>query len=385
MASADWERQRMALRSPRQILGPTFEEAGIAKEAARVRVRGAFVELLEQLQVVLLVSREYENLVVALRAQGGRLLQSFLPIPHPSGMALCRQRGRLYVAATRNPNYLAEFIPVSSPHHPGSWWAQSRTKFYPGHYYFHDLVCDQGQLYANSVGQNGVIRVDFDRPEPEELCWWPRCVEDEQGRPNTSLNYLQLNSIALGSPWDQSLLTASCATPSRRRPWHLNYPVDGRGVLFSAATREVVGRGLTRPHSARFYQGQVWVNNSGYGQLGYFQGDQFCPVWSFDSWTRGLAFHPAQVAWVGLSRVLPKYAHYAPGLQAGRQCCGLVALCLRTRRVLGSLTWPSGNQIFAIEWADAALSQGFPLQHIRPDQKRDREQHYRYQAHERKA
>jgi len=378
VSELEWERQRLALRDPQQILGPTFAEAGISPEAARFRASAGFVELLERLHCVLLVTREYENFVVALRAEGGRLRQSFFPAPHPSGMTVDGKR--VYLAATRNPNYLIELLPVRQENSPDSWLTPARTKVYPGHYYFHDLVSRDGQLYANSVGQNGVIRVDFSRSEPESLHWWPRCAERELGVPETRLNYLQLNSIALGERWEDSYLTASCAALSRRRPWHLNYPVDGRGVLFSAATREVVGTGLTRPHSARFHQGKVWVNNSGYGQLGYFEGSRYQPLWSLGSWTRGLAFHPEGVAWVGLSRVLPKYAHYAPGLRAGREKCGVTALCTRTGQVLGTLTWPQGNQIFAIEWIDRSLAAGFAYGNIRPSQKKHRDQHYRYQV-----
>jgi hypothetical protein len=149
-------------------------------------------------------------------------------------------------------------------------------------------------------------------------------------------------------------------------------------VLFSAATREVVGRGLTRPHSARFHQGKVWVNNSGYGQLGFFQGEHYEVTHQLGSWTRGLAFHPQNVAWVGLSRVLPGYSSYAPGLRNKRQCCGLVAIDTQSGEILGKLTWPQGNQIFGVEWIDQSLAAGFLYQSIQPGKKRHQDLHYRY-------
>jgi hypothetical protein len=374
----DWEKHRRQLRDPQQILGPTFAEAGLGPEAARFRIQGQFLELLERLRLVLLVTREYENLVVALGAEGGRIRQSFLPVPHPSGLAVDRKNGRVYLNSTRNPNYIQELMPVCEPGGAQSWLQPTRSKAYPGHTYFHDLVCQDGLLWANSVGQNGVLKVNFDDPRPDPLCWWPRCVENEQGRPVTHQNYLQLNSIALGPTWEESFFTASCAKMSRRRPWHLNYPVDGRGVLFSAASREVVGRGLTRPHSARFYEGKVWVNNSGYGQLGYFEGPHYRPQIGLGSWTRGLTFHPAGICWVGLSRVLPRFHHYAPGLKADKARCGLAALCTRTMQLLGTLIWPAGNQIFGIEWIEESLASGFCYQGIRSSSKQHQQKHYRY-------
>ena len=104
-------------------------------------------------------------------------------------------------------------------------------------------------------------------------------------------NYIQLNSIAAGNNIKESYFSASCDQISNRRPGHKNFPVDKRGVIFSGKTKEVFARGLTRPHSARLYKGDVWVDNSGYGELGYAR------KWSSSSllyaclaWTRGLVF-----------------------------------------------------------------------------------------------
>jgi uncharacterized protein (TIGR03032 family) len=372
-----WERQRLALRDPLDVLSTSFERAGLAADCASYQLEGEFASLLQRHEITLLVTREYEHLVLALRAGGSGVTCSYMPLPHPSGLAVERSTGRVYVAATRNPNQIVELSPVAAAEGPEL--VPSRVKFYPGRYYFHDLAFVGGDLHANSVGQNGVLRVDFNSPVPEELCWWPRCMEDENGRPATDLNYIQLNSIAAGDTLENSFFTASSAARSRRRPWHLNYPVDGRGVLFSGSTREVAGSGLTRPHSARFDQGRVWVNNSGYGQVGFFDEGRYHVLSTLPGWTRGLAIHNG-VAWVGVSRVLPKYASYAPGLDPSVQRCGIVAVDLASGRHLGSLFWPKGNQIFAIEHVNRSECAGFPYKEIGPSRAAHRESFYQYKA-----
>ena len=65
-------------------------------------------------------------------------------------------------------------------------------------------------------------------------------------------------------------------------------------------------------------------------------------------WTRGLLW-PASVAFVGTSRVIPRFRTYAPGLDVDRSVCGVHAVDIRSGQVLGSILWPAGNQIFAIE------------------------------------
>jgi hypothetical protein len=67
------------------------------------------------------------------------------------------------------------------------------------------------------------------------------------------------------------------------------------------------------------------------------------------------------VAFVGTSRVIPRFRQYAPGLDVDRSICGVHAFDTRTGRVLGSLEWPAGNQIFAVDWVPIGLTGGFPF------------------------
>jgi hypothetical protein len=66
------------------------------------------------------------------------------------------------------------------------------------------------------------------------------------------------------------------------------------------------------------------------------------------------------IAFVGTSRVIPRFSHYAPGLRVERSRCAVHAVELKSGRVLGSLSFPAGNQIFAIEWIARSWSAGLP-------------------------
>ncbi|MBV9122886.1 MAG: DUF4915 domain-containing protein, partial [Planctomycetes bacterium] len=137
-------------------------------------------------------------------------------------------------------------------------------------------------------------------------------------------------------------------------------PVDRRGVVFSGQTRAVVATGLTRPHSARLYRGQVWVDNSGYGEVGPLVAGRFEPFARLPGWTRGLYFHRG-IAFVGTSRVIPRYRHYAPGVACETSEAAVHVLDLKSGKVLGCMSWPNGNQIFAIEGVPSAWTGGFPF------------------------
>ena len=364
--SAGWAVQDAAWRDPVQVAS-LWEGAGETDpRLLRHRARGAWWDVLRRLGVVLVVSREYEHLLLAISAPGGRPEVSYWPIPHPSGLAVDARRGLLHVASTRSPNQIFDFAPAAGHLSrrdaedaglPGRPLVPVRSRFFPGCLYLHDLAMVGGRLHGCAVGQNAVVRIDPSGEYRRE--WWPRGVE-RRGRPVVDLNYIQLNSIAAGPSLRQSYFTASSDAIGSRRPGHRDYAVDRRGVLFSGATREPVARGLTRPHSARLHRGGVWVDDSGYGRLVRVEGGRVVEVARLPGWTRGLAFSGG-VAFVGTSRVLPRFLRYAPGLDPSRSVCGVHAVDTRSGRVLGSLIWPDGNQIFGIEPLSRRFTTGFPL------------------------
>ncbi|MDS3860716.1 TIGR03032 family protein [Thermosynechococcaceae cyanobacterium BACA0444] len=75
---------------------------------------------------------------------------------------------------------------------------------------------------------------------------------------------------------------------------------DG-GLVIDVQTQEIVGQGLSMPHSPRWYQGRLWLLNSGRGEFGYLDGSRFQSVCFCPGYLRGLAFCN-DYAIVGLSK-----------------------------------------------------------------------------------
>jgi uncharacterized protein (TIGR03032 family) len=69
------------------------------------------------------------------------------------------------------------------------------------------------------------------------------------------------------------------------------------------ASNEVVLRGLSMPHSPRWYRDRLWLHNSGSGEFGYVDlaAGAFEPVCFLPGYLRGLAF-VGDFALVGMSR-----------------------------------------------------------------------------------
>ena len=118
---------------------------------------------------------------------------------------------------------------------------------------------------------------------------------------------------------------------------------DGRrdgGCVVDVAANEIVARGLSMPHSPRWYRERLWLLNSGAGEFGHvdlgtgtFEPVCFCP-----GYPRGLAF-VGDFAVVGLS--LPRDSRALSGLPlddalAARNVeprCGLQVIDLRNGEV----------------------------------------------------
>ena len=353
-----------AWRNPAQVAA--IWNGADAADAALLRSRASknWWECLESAGITLLVTREYEHLVVALSASRGKPVISYFSLPHPSGLAVDRRQHVVHVASTRNPNQIFDLAPVTDrlprfdmkSDRTAPTLMPLRARMFPGSLYMHDLAFVGNRLHANAVGHNAVIRIG---ERGFGYAWWPRSVETASGV-LIQQNHLQLNSIAAGTSLRSSYFSASTDRVSRLRPGHARFPVDRRGVLFSGATREPIAFGLTRPHSARLRGGQVWLLNSGYGEYGYVEDGAFHSVAALPGWTRGLCFHK-RIAFVGTSRVLPRFRQFAPGLRVDSAVCGVHAIDADSGRLLGSLTWPDGNQIFAIDWVPRRVAEGLPF------------------------
>lgn len=83
---------------------------------------------------------------------------------------------------------------------------------------------------------------------------------------------------------------------------------DG-GVIIDIQTNEIMADGLSMPHSPRWFDGKLWVLNSGTGELGWLHPNDgtFNPVAFFPGFLRGLAFHNDH-AFVTLSK--PRHGRF---------------------------------------------------------------------------
>ncbi len=146
-----------------------------------------------------------------------------------------------------------------------------------------------------------------------------------------------LNGLAMqdGKP---TYVTA-CSATNEAAGWR-SHRLDG-GVVMHIPSNEIIVRGLSMPHSPRWYQGKLWLLNSGTGEFGFVDGNRFVPVTFCPGFVRGLAFWK-NYALVGLSQLRSKAF---TGLSLENRLaaenitaqCGLVVVDLETGKLLHAL------------------------------------------------
>lgn len=113
---------------------------------------------------------------------------------------------------------------------------------------------------------------------------------------------------------------------------------NGGGVVMDIRNDEVLCRGLSMPHSPRWYKDRLWLLNSGEGDFGYLDGDRFVPVCLCPGFARGLTF-VGDYAVIGLSRLRDNT--FATGMAIKDrlekanilQRCGLIVVDLNTGKI----------------------------------------------------
>jgi uncharacterized protein (TIGR03032 family) len=134
------------------------------------------------------------------------------------------------------------------------------------------------------------------------------------------------------------------------------------GVLLDVDSGEVITRGLSMPHSPRWYGGRLWVCESGAGTLGFVDPGtgRYEPIAAVPGFTRGLDF-AGNFAFVGLSQVRESAVFsgipITSRLAEHERTCGVCVIDLTTGNVVALLRFETAVQeIFAV----AVLPWRFP-------------------------
>ena len=126
------------------------------------------------------------------------------------------------------------------------------------------------------------------------------------------------------------------------------------GVLLDVPSGEVVARGLSMPHSPRWYDGRLWVLESGSGGFGWIDPatGKYEALTVLPGFTRGLDFC-GPLAFIGLSQVRESAVFSGIAIAErplAERCCGVWVVNIQTGQTVAFVKFEDAVQeIFAVQ------------------------------------
>ncbi len=326
--------------------------------------------ILDQLNISLAVSTYQAGKVILVRNDGGTINTHFRNFSKPMGIA--NDYARLTIGGT-NTVWHYRNIPAVAPKlepegkHDACY--VPRTINVTGDIDIHELAWGNDELWIVNTRFCCLCTLNPDFSFVPQ--WRPHFVTGLAPEDRCHLNGLALVD---GQP---KYVTALGETDSPGG-WREN-KANG-GILMDVPTNDVLLRGLSMPHSPRWYQDKLWVLESGQGSLAQvnLEEQSWQTIAQLPGFTRGVDFI-GPLAFIGLSQVRESATFSGIPLvdRLEERTCGVWVVNIETGETIAFLRFEAGVQeIFAVQilhnmrfpemlqWDDEKLAHSYVL----PDQ-----------------
>ena len=318
----------------------------------------SFPQILAELNSSLLVSTYQAGKLVMLRNQQGVLNTHFRQFQRPMGMAV--DGGRLAVGTTTTiqefHNVPAASRRIESTEKPDALFLPRRENV-TGDVAIHEMAWVPGPSepgnpshgspelwFLNTAFSCLAVRSEAYSFEPR---WRPKFVSEYAPDDRCHLNGLAVVNGRV------KFVTALGETDTAGG-WRVNK--RNGGILIDIDSDEVIARGLSMPHSPRWYDGKLWILNSGTGGFGTInlETGRYEEIVQLDGFPRGLCF-AGPLAFIGLSQVRESSTFNNIPLverlqRTNERNCGVWVVNIHTGQTLGMVRFEEGVQeIFAVE------------------------------------
>ncbi len=328
--------------------GPTLDSDPPKSEAAtplRAVHTPNFPALLRQLGASLLVTTYQAGKLVLVRDEGDHLNTHFRGFQAPMGMALNGDR-----LAVGTKVQVWEFVDVPAvtaklePPERHDACFLPRSSHVTGNIQIHEMAWGTGnELWAVNTRFSCLCTLDGSASFAPR--WRPPFVTALEPTDRCHLN-------GLGMVDGRPRYVTALGETDEPAGWRADKARGG--IVMDVDSGQVITRGLSMPHSPRWYGGRLWVCESGAGTFGYIDPEnlRYVPIAEVPGFTRGVDF-AGNLAFVGLSQVRESAVFsgiaVTERLTAEERTCGVCVIDLRNGQVVGLLRFETAVQeVFAV-------------------------------------
>jgi uncharacterized protein (TIGR03032 family) len=300
-------------------------------------------QLLEHLRASIMVSTYQAGKLITLRVQDGKLNTHFRNFAMPMGLAGDGSRlaiGTLnQVWEFRNQPQVGQKL---QPLGKVDACFMPRSSHMTGDIKIHEISWSGDDLWIVNTRFSCLCTLDSRHSFVPR--WRPRFVSGYAPEDRCHLNGLAMKD---GRPRYVTALGETDAAAG----WRAN-KANG-GILIDVSNNEIICRGLSMPHSPRWYDNRLWVLESGHGRISTVDPatGKTTPVAEVPGFTRGLDFI-GPYAFIGLSQV--RETAVFSGLpiteKVQDRACGVWVVDIRSGSIVGFVRFEDAVQeIFAIQ------------------------------------
>ncbi|WP_228060388.1 MULTISPECIES: TIGR03032 family protein [unclassified Coleofasciculus] len=302
-----------------------------------------FPQILTQLGISLVVSTYQAGKLIVLRADGEHINTHFRLFRKPMGLAA--DRGRIAIGTANQVWELRNVPAVAQKLEPvGKHDAcyLPRNSHITGDIDIHEMAWGEQELWFVNTRFSCLCTLDFDHSFVPR--WRPNFVSALSPEDRCHLN-------GLGMVNNQPKYVTALGTTDSMGGWREN-KANG-GVLMDVETNQVIVRGLSMPHSPRWYQNRLWVLESGNGSLATVDlaSGKIETVTQLPGFTRGIDFW-GSLAFIGLSQVRETAVFSGIPLteRLEERICGVWVVNIETGQTVAFLKFEEAVQeIFAVQ------------------------------------
>jgi uncharacterized protein (TIGR03032 family) len=302
-----------------------------------------FPAILSQWGISLVVSTYQAGKLIVVRADGKALNTHFRVFKKPMGLATDQTRLAIgtgcQIWELRNVPAVAQKLEPQGKHDA---CYLPRNIHVTGEIDIHEMAWGRDGLWFVNTRFSCLCTLDSDHSFVPR--WRPAFVTALTPEDRCHLNGL---GMVAGQPKYVTVLGETDSAGG----WRKN-KANG-GVLIDVETNEVLRRGLSMPHSPRWYKNCLWVLESGQGSLAKVDetSGQLETVAQLPGFTRGLDFW-GPLAFIGLSQVRETAVFSGIPLteRLEERTCGVWAVHIETGQVVAFLKFENAVQeLFAVQ------------------------------------
>lgn len=318
------------------------ESAAAHNEPMRSVHTNNFPHILSQLGISLVISTYQAGKLIVLRSDGEHLNTHFRVFSKPMGIAA--NRAKMAIGCTNQiwqlynvPAVAQKIEPVGK--HDACYLP--RTSQVTGDIDIHEMEWGKEGLWFVNTRFSCLCNIDNNYSFVPR--WRPKFVTALTPEDRCHLN-------GLGMVNGQPKYVTALGETDNIDGWRAN-KADG-GILLDVETNEIISRGLSMPHSPRWYANQLWVLESGKGSLATvdMSSGKLNLVTTLPGFTRGIDFY-GSLAFIGLSQVRETAVFSGIPLteKLSERICGVWVVNIETGQTIAFLKFEDAVQeIFAV-------------------------------------